>query len=77
MAAKRPDLAGGVNGIPQVASINIVSGTGFAVRCFWSSAGKLLRKEERGPFGRTVWTYSFDDRGRLLEARKDGIAVER
>ena len=77
LAAKRPGLAGGVSGIPQVASINIVSGTGFAVRCFWSPQGKLLRKEERGPLGQSVWTYSFDDRGHLLEARKDGIAVER
>lgn len=51
--------------------------SGFSVHCFWSSTGKLLGKEERGPFGRGVWTYSFDQRGHLLEVHKDGIVVER
>ena len=53
------------------------NGAGLSVRCFWSPAGKLLRKEERGPLGRTVWAYSFDDSGHLLEARKGDIVVER
>ena len=70
-------LSGRLDEQPLPAATTSMSGAGFSVRCFWSAKGKLLRKDERGPLGRTVWTYSFDDRGHLLEARKDGIPVER
>jgi len=72
-ATKMQGLSGSLGEQP----LPVSSGAGFSVRCFWSAAGKLLRKEERGPFGRITWTYSFDDRGHLLETRKDGILVER
>ena len=76
-ATKIQGLGGDLNEQHYPVSTTNISGAGFSIRCLWSAAGKLLRKEERGPFGRIAWTYSFDDRGHLLEARKDGIPVER
>ena len=74
---KMQGLSGTLSEQSLPVSTTNISGAGFSVRCFWSAAGKLLRKEERGPLGRILWIYSFDDRGHLLEARKDGIPVER
>ena len=62
-ATKIQGLGGSLTEQSLSASTTSISGAGFSVRCFWSTAGKLLRKEERGPFGRILWTYSFDDRG--------------
>ena len=51
-------------------------GTLFEFHCKTGASGKILRKEESGPLGRSVFDYAYDEAGRLTGVRRNHVTTE-